>query len=85
MVPPPAQRPWCSPVGHERDCAWAVSFIGIDEIAVAKGRRYLTVVMDLETRAVGDGKGVDALDPFRKRLRPGGARIEAVAMNMAAA
>ncbi len=46
--------------------------IAIDEIAVAKGHQYLTVVMDLESGAVvfvGDGKGADALKPFWKRLR----------------
>ena len=62
--------------------------IAIDEIAVAKGHRYLTVVMDLESGAVvfvGDGKGADALKPFWKRLRPSGAMIEAVAMDMSAA
>jgi transposase len=62
--------------------------IAIDEIAVAKGHRYLTVVMDLEGGAVvfvGDGKGADALKPFWKRLRPSGAKIEAVAMDMSAA
>jgi transposase len=62
--------------------------IAIDEIAVASGHRYLTVVMDLESGAVvfvGDGKGADALKPFWKRLRPSGARIEAVAMDMSAA
>jgi transposase len=62
--------------------------IAIDEIAVARGHRYLTVVMDLESGAVvfvGDGKGADALKPFWKRLRPSGARIEAVAMDMSAA
>jgi transposase len=62
--------------------------IAIDEIAVAKGHRYLTVVMDLESGAVvfvGDGKGADALKPFWKRLRPSRARIEAVAMDMSAA
>jgi transposase len=62
--------------------------IAIDEIAVAKGHRYLTVVMDLESGAVvfvGDGKGADALKPFWKRLRPSQARIEAVAMDMSAA
>ena len=50
--------------------------IAIDEIAVAKGHRYLTVVMDLGSGAVvfvGDGKGADALKPFWKRLRPSGA------------
>jgi len=62
--------------------------IAIDEIAVAKGHRYLTVVMDLDTGAVvfvGDGKGADALKPFWKRLRPSKAKIEAVAMDMSAA
>jgi transposase len=62
--------------------------IAIDEIAVAKGHRYLTIVMDLASGAVvfvGDGKGADALKPFWKRLRPSKARIEAVAMDMSAA
>ena len=62
--------------------------IAIDEIAVAKGHRYMTVVMDLDSGAVvfvGDGKGADALKPFWKRLRPSGAKIEAVAMDMSAA
>jgi transposase len=62
--------------------------IAIDEIAVARGHRYLTVVMDLESGAVvfvGDGKGADALKPFWKRLRPSGAKIEAVAMDMSGA
>jgi transposase len=62
--------------------------IAIDEIAVGKGHRYLTVVMDLESGAVvfvGDGKGEDALKPFWKRRRPSGAKIEAVAMAMSAA
>ena len=46
--------------------------IAIDEISIAKGHRYLTVVMDLDSGAVvfvGDGKGADALKPFWKRLR----------------
>ncbi len=62
--------------------------IAIDEIAVGKGHRYLTLVMDLESGAVvfvGDGKGADALKPFWKRLRPSKARIEAVAVVRSAA
>jgi transposase len=62
-------------------------YIAIDEIAVAKGHRYLTVVMDLHSGAVvfvGDGKGADALKPFWKRLRSSRAKIEAVAMDMSA-
>jgi transposase len=64
-----------------------LKYIAIDEIAVAKGHRYLTVVMDLDSGAVvfvGDGKGSDALKPFWKRLRPSKAKIEAVAMDMSA-
>src|SRR3954454_18554133 len=59
--------------------------LAIDEIAVAKGHRYLTVVLDLDSGAVvfvGDGKGADALKPFWKRLRPSKAKIRAVAMDM---
>jgi transposase len=62
--------------------------IAIDEIAVAKGHRYLTVVLDLESGAVvfvGDGKGGDALKPFWKRLRRCKAKINAVAMDMSPA
>jgi transposase len=62
-----------------------IAVMAIDEIAVAKGHRYLTLVMDLDSGAVkfvGDGKGADALKPFWKRLRPSGAKIEAVAMDM---
>jgi transposase len=62
--------------------------IAIDEIAVAKGHRYLTVVLDLESGAVvfvGDGKGGAALKPFWRRLRRCKAKIEAVAMDMSPA
>ncbi len=62
--------------------------IAIDEIAVAKGHRYMTVVLDLDSGAVvfvGDGKGADALDPFWKRMGRRRARIEAVAMDLAPA
>src|ERR1019366_4820847 len=61
--------------------------IAIDEINIGKGHRYLTIVLDLLSGAVvfvGDGKGADALKPFWKRLRPSGARVEAVAMDMSA-
>ena len=62
--------------------------IAIDEISIAKGHRYLTVVMDLESGAVvfvGDGKGAKALQPFWKRLRASKAKVEAVAMDMSPA
>jgi transposase len=62
--------------------------LAIDEIAVGKGRRYLTVVLDLESGAVvfvGEGRGADSLEPFWRRLRSARARIEAVAVDMSPA
>jgi transposase len=62
--------------------------IAIDEIAVGKGHHYLTVVLNLLTGAVvfvGDGKGVEALTPFWRRLRRARAKIAAVATDMSAA
>jgi len=62
--------------------------LAIDEISVGRGHRYLTVVLDLESGAVvfvGDGKGSDALEPFWKRLRQSGAKVEAVAIDMSQA
>jgi transposase len=62
--------------------------IAIDEIAIAKGHRYVTVVLNLRSGAVvfvGDGKGADALKPFWKRLRRSHAKVKAVATDMSAA
>jgi len=62
--------------------------IAIDEIAIGRGHRYLTVVLDLVSGAVvfvGDGKGAEALQPFWKRLKRCRAKIEAVAMDMSPA
>lgn len=65
-----------------------VTHIAIDEIAVQKGHKYLTVVMDLKTGRVifvGDGKGGDALVPFWKKLKRSGANIIAVCSDMSPA
>ncbi len=62
--------------------------IAIDEIAVGKGHHYLTVVLDLLSGAVvfvGDGKGVEALQPFWLRLRRSRAKVQAVATDMSPA
>lgn len=62
--------------------------IAIDEIAIGKGHRYVTVVLNLRSGAVvfvGDGKGVDGLKPFWKRLRRSHAKIQAVATDMSKA
>lgn len=65
-----------------------LQLIAIDEISIGKHHRYLTVVLDLETGAivfVGNGRGVDALEPFWRRLRHSRAAIQAVAMDMSPA
>jgi transposase len=62
--------------------------LAIDEISIGHGHRYLTVVLDLVSGAVvfiGEGKGVDALKPFWKRLKASHAKIEAVATDMSPA
>ena len=62
--------------------------IAIDELAIGKGHRYITVVLNLRSGAivfVGDGKGAEALTPFWKRLRASHAKVRAVATDMSKA
>jgi len=62
--------------------------IAIDEVAVGKGHRYFTLVLDLHTGAVvfvGDGKGAAALVPFWRQVRRAHAKIKAVATDMSKA
>jgi transposase len=62
--------------------------IAIDEIAIGKGHHYVTVVLNLLSGAVvfvGDGKGVEALKPFWKRLRRARAKVQAVATDLSSA
>jgi transposase len=59
--------------------------IAIDEVAIGKGHRYFTLVLDLKSGAVvyvGEGKGVEALAGFWPRLRAARAKIQAVATDM---
>jgi transposase len=67
-----------------RDLQW----IGIDEICIGRGHRYVTLVLDLKSGAVvyvGEGKGQESLDPFWKQLARSGAKIQAVAIDMSKA
>jgi transposase len=62
--------------------------IAIDEIAIGKGHRYVTVVLNLLSGAVvfvGDGKGAEALKPFWRRLRRSRAKVVAVATDLSKA
>ncbi len=63
-----------------------LKLLAVDEIALKKGHRYLTVVIDFETGRVvwmGKGRSERSLDPFFAAM-PEGIRegIEAVAMDM---
>jgi transposase len=60
--------------------------IAIDEIYLGKKRRFITIVLDLDSGQVvhiGVGKGKDALRGFWGRLKRSKAKIEAVATDMA--
>ncbi len=65
-----------------------IKHIAIDEFAVKKGHKYMTVVIDLDTGIiiyVGEGKGASALDPFWKKIKSNNIKIEAVSIDMSAA
>jgi transposase len=65
-----------------------LTHIAIDEISVAKGQKYLTVVLNLKTGRVlfvAETRKAEALAPFFKKLRRSRTRLEAVAMDMSAA
>ena len=62
-----------------------LKWIGIDEISVGHGHRYVTVVLDLQSGAVvhvGKGKDQAALEGFWERLRRSRAKVRAVAIDM---
>ena len=66
----------------------SLKHLAIDEICLGHGRRYRTLVLDLDTGAivfVGEGKGADALKPFWKRLNGSRAKIRAVAADLSLA
>ena len=53
--------------------------LAIDEICIGRGRRFRTLVLDLDTAAIvfiGQRKGADALKPFWKWLKASRAKIQ---------
>jgi len=62
--------------------------ISIDEFAVAKGHKYMTVVYDLDKECaiyIGEGKSRESLEDFWKRLKKSGAQLDAIATDMSPA
>lgn len=62
--------------------------IGIDEFAIKKGHSYQTIVVDLDTGRiihVGQGKGIDALEGFWKRVKRQRVNIEHIATDLSPA
>jgi len=60
--------------------------IAIDEVCIGRPRKFLTIVLDLETGQVlhiGRGKGGNALKGFWRRLSHSKAKIQAVSTDMA--
>ena len=64
-----------------------VRCIAIDEIAIRKGHRYMTVVVDLDSGEVlftAEGRDHECLKPFFERLKQAGASLQAIAVDMSA-
>ena len=62
-----------------------VRLIAVDEFAVRKGHKYMTVVLNLTTGQVlhsQQGRGAESLRGFLNKLKRAGAQLEAVAMDM---
>ena len=62
-----------------------VKRLGIDEVYLGRKLGFITVVRNMENGSVlfvGKGKGGDALEPFKARLRRRANQIEAVAIDM---
>lgn len=76
---------WALNIKFKRRKLKGLRYIGIDEIAVCKGHKYLTVVVDLETGRivwVAEGRDISSIEPFLKRLKRAKAPIKGIAMDM---
>lgn len=72
--------------GLQRRTHDLIAHLGVDEKAMAKGQRYLTVVADLDRKRVlwvNEGRSRESVDPFWWQLTPEQSDgLQAVAMDM---
>jgi len=64
-----------------------VRTIGIDEFSIAKGQKYMTIVVDLDDGRIihaVEGRDKDAVLPFLKKLNRKASQLKVVAMDMSA-
>lgn len=62
-----------------------VEYIAIDEFAIKKGHKYMTVVMDLIEKRIlylSEGRRAESIAPFFRRLKSLGIVPKAIAMDM---
>jgi transposase len=72
----------------ERPPLMDLKYISIDEICIGRPRKFITLVLDLETGAIvfmAEGKKGNVLKPFWRRLRSARAEIQAVAIDLGVA
>lgn len=65
-----------------------VEYLAIDEICVGRSRKFMTLVMDLESGAIlfaAEGKKGSVLQPFWRRLKKSVAKVKAVSIDLGAA
>lgn len=62
-----------------------LKYLGVDEIAIRKRHYYMTIVVNMETGEVvwvAPNRITGSLEPFLKKLKKAGAKIESIAMDM---
>jgi len=62
-----------------------LQYLGVDEVSVRRGHRYLTIGVDLESGEVvwvGEGREASSLEPFLRRMKRARAPIRAIALDM---
>jgi transposase len=65
-----------------------IKYISVDEFAIAKGHEYMTVFTDIQRGQVihaVEGKDMDAVTPFLKRLNKKAINLKGIAMDMSPA